>query len=455
MRKKILIIVIILISIQPEVLIAGTSFEDIYKQSSSFNIWTSAAIGIVFALAAGAAIFFTGGTVSPAVATIGTWFGTMMGLSGAAATNAGLALIGGGSLAAGGFGKVGGAVIITAALTFNNEIAFEYAYSKVSDTYSYSKFQKESYNLINFPLPLNKDGSELYTSIINDLEKNHEENNKIDYNKPAFKYSIERLEVKRKNIGIDSKESSLLALLYFIKNDYIKAFDITQESIENKEIEDSEVTLIINSIAGIYKEGIDLKKSINKFNQAVKKLDEKYKPLVYSIFLDRLFYRVISEDIPYEELIEIFNPTYEYETNKIKSMVTDALIKRSIIYIKLQQQKILSIYKEKNLAVWGNSSLPEFLSESLDQYLIAAKFISEYSSLLKEEINDSIQEKIIIKTPSKWEEEWINLVDENIKISEEYIKGYNPLRLNIYEIYQYQEDTKKKDKGFFESFFSI
>ncbi|QKE82493.1 hypothetical protein [Arthrobacter sp. NEB 688] len=52
--------------------------------------------------------------VSSGVATaVGTAIGGAMGLSGAAATSAGLAFLGGGSLAAGGFGMAGGALVVT------------------------------------------------------------------------------------------------------------------------------------------------------------------------------------------------------------------------------------------------------------------------------------------------------------------------------------------------------
>ena len=56
----------------------------------------------------------TGGLAAPVVGeAIG---GVVMGLSGAAATNAGLALLGGGSLAAGGLGMAGGTVVVAAGM---------------------------------------------------------------------------------------------------------------------------------------------------------------------------------------------------------------------------------------------------------------------------------------------------------------------------------------------------
>lgn len=61
---------------------------------------------------AGAACIVTGGMAAPAIgAVVGS---TFMGLSGAAATSAGLAALGGGSLAAGGAGMAGGTALVSA-----------------------------------------------------------------------------------------------------------------------------------------------------------------------------------------------------------------------------------------------------------------------------------------------------------------------------------------------------
>jgi hypothetical protein len=71
----------------------------------------------VAGIAAGGAVLgaITGGLAAPAVGTmIGTYF---LGLSGAAATSAGLAAVGGGALAAGGLGMAGGTAIVAGAIS--------------------------------------------------------------------------------------------------------------------------------------------------------------------------------------------------------------------------------------------------------------------------------------------------------------------------------------------------
>jgi uncharacterized membrane protein YebE (DUF533 family) len=67
-----------------------------------------------WAVGGGAVLAATGGLAAPLIGgAIGT---SLLGLSGAAATSAGLAFLGGGSLAAGGLGMAGGTAIVTAAL---------------------------------------------------------------------------------------------------------------------------------------------------------------------------------------------------------------------------------------------------------------------------------------------------------------------------------------------------
>ena len=67
---------------------------------------------VVACLGVGALCIITGGLAAPAIgAALGS---SVLGLSGAAATSAGLATIGGGSLAAGGLGMAGGTAIISA-----------------------------------------------------------------------------------------------------------------------------------------------------------------------------------------------------------------------------------------------------------------------------------------------------------------------------------------------------
>lgn len=138
--------------VTPQLGLAGdevATFAAFYEPSGMVN-WLLISL---IAIAAGAAIFFSGGAASPAVAAIGTWVGGTMGLSGAAATKAGLALLGGGSIASGGFGMVGGAALLTAALTFSTELAFDYSFGALYAKYEYHELVERSKGLTTLPLP--------------------------------------------------------------------------------------------------------------------------------------------------------------------------------------------------------------------------------------------------------------------------------------------------------------
>ena len=155
----------ILISSLPDATYAATeyaTFESFYKETASIG-WTIAAVA---ALIAGAAIFFTGGTASPVDVAIGSWLGGMMGLSGAAATNAGLALLGGGSIASGGLGIAGGTALLTAALSFGTEVVVDYTIGKAYSEYQYSNLKEQSNNLATLPIPINDSGPVAYDDAI-------------------------------------------------------------------------------------------------------------------------------------------------------------------------------------------------------------------------------------------------------------------------------------------------
>lgn len=84
------------------------AYKDAIKQLSNSGSWSK------YALLAGAGLglgVLTGGLAAPAIA--GAYGTLVLGYSGAVATTAGMAALGGGSIAAGGLGMAGGAALIT------------------------------------------------------------------------------------------------------------------------------------------------------------------------------------------------------------------------------------------------------------------------------------------------------------------------------------------------------
>lgn len=107
-------------------------FEDVYQKpwyKSKYALYGGAIAG---AIAVGAITYFTAGTGTAASAgPLATWIGSVLGglkgLSGIAATNAGLAMIGGGSVAGGGLGILGGVAILSGVGDLAVTIALEQA----------------------------------------------------------------------------------------------------------------------------------------------------------------------------------------------------------------------------------------------------------------------------------------------------------------------------------------
>ena len=197
------------------------TFESFFRETSSIG-WLGAAL---FAIAVGT-IVLTGGTASPIVVGIGSWVGGLMGLSGVAATNAGLALLGGGAIASGGFGMIGGAAFITAALSFSTDIVVDYTVGKAFSEYSYSRLEDKSKNLLTLPVPVNKSGSDSYEDSIDQLDKiNSDEPLSSNSNQGIIKKAISILTAESSNLDDDEllKNETLLSLLYFTSNKYIKA----------------------------------------------------------------------------------------------------------------------------------------------------------------------------------------------------------------------------------------
>jgi len=90
---------------QDEIASARQSYNTAISEIPPKKYATKAAIVAVAAVVFG----FTGGVLAP---VLGTMVGSLLGLSGAAATSAGLAFLGGGALASGGLGMAGGTFFV-------------------------------------------------------------------------------------------------------------------------------------------------------------------------------------------------------------------------------------------------------------------------------------------------------------------------------------------------------
>lgn len=348
------------------------TFESIYKESSSIG-WIVAGL---FALVAGAVIIATGGTASPIVVGIGSWVGGLMGLSGIAATNAGLALLGGGSIAAGGFGIIGGAAVITAALSFSTDVVFDYTIGKAMSTYSYSKLEESSKNMVTLPMPVNESGSDSYEDALDILKAvNQEESISNNANQQAIEKAIRRLDKENEALDINNllKNETLLSLLYFISNDYKNAKEHSEAAIKYARAAKLRRTLpaFIYSASSIYDEQFDFTGiTRNYFRYSVLAEPENpLIPLLFSIYLDRLTLRVNDGYLDEVDLLnKIFLIMKDADLKDYYLQDYTIILARYFVQLKLDQQKISYLATASNDKIKRSPKTLAVVNESFTEY---------------------------------------------------------------------------------------
>jgi tetratricopeptide (TPR) repeat protein len=430
-----------------------TTFASFYRPSTN-TIWILAGAAAA-ALIAGAVIFFTGGAASPVVVSTGTWIGGLMGYSGAAATNAGLALLGGGSIASGGFGIIGGTALLTATFSFGTGVVVDYAVDSALVSYDYSKFVENSKKMTTLPLPKNKSGPDSYESAIKVLDKtNNEEPLSSNHNQGVIKKAITVINTFLKDDLSEkekSKEQSLLALLYFITNDYTAAKKHAQIAYKLARNSNRKATFpaFISATSSLYETKPNIQTSAQYFQYAVMgEPDNPMTPLLFAIYLDRMMYRFNDGYLTSSELRKVYTFSDKLPYDERKAIVQLGIVSRDFILIKLEQQKILSLTQ-------GNKTI-----KSSPKTLVSVKrALKEYKSLLGD-IKASLDQqsnvlehrlkhkpkfwdKVTGKGIQQWEIQWNDKITELSTLLSSYRDGVTGLESSIRELERYQAELKR------------
>ena len=376
-----------------------TTFEAFYKESSSGG-WIVAG---VLAIVAVVTIVVTGGTASPIVASIGTAIGEIMGLSGVAATNAGLALLGGGSIVSGGFGIIGGTVLLTGALTFGTEVIVDYAITKTIDEYNYSEFSENSKNMMTLPLPKNSNGCDSYEnamSILEDVDSEAPLSNTLTQS--IIQKAIEALKVDDGKIDLDekAKKESLSALLYFISNNYTEAKKHAELSISlaNEGKVKHTLPAYIVATSSLYDETFNYEEIADKYLKYsfVNEADNPILPLLLSIHLDRMMYRFGDGMINEKSLNKVFKIVSNIALKELKLQNYIIVLSRYTIRLKLEQQKISSLAVTENKTIKNSPktllSIKNFF-KSYDKLINGANNIIEALEQIEVEDETEIEAK--------------------------------------------------------------
>jgi hypothetical protein len=366
-----------------------TDFSSFYKESLS--IWWAVAV-LFSVIAVIGVIIGTGGTASPIVLSIGTWVGNLMGLSGVAATNAGLALLGGGSLASGGFGVLGGTVVLTAVFTFSQDVIIDYGFSKVYTEYKYHSFVNDSKNMTTIPLPKNTEGPDVYEKALVILEN-------IDKEAPYSSYENNLIinkafDVLPNNIlneeDYNNKEMAriytLKSLLLFNLFRYHEAKDFALKGIIYSRKAEKKRTLpaFIYAVSSLYDEEFNFNKTSNDFSYSLfAEPDNKLIPLMFSVYLDRLLFRLNDGSISSKTLEKIYEFAIDERIEDFKKENLIILVARYFMLIKLNQQRILSLTKSKNDKIKSNPITLINLQDFIKRY----EYQIERTNLALDEIN--------------------------------------------------------------------
>ena len=349
------------------------TFESFYKESSAIG-WIVAGVVAVLSVVA---IVYSGGTATPAVTAVGTWIGNVMGLSGIAATNAGLALLGGGSIASGGFGIIGGTILLTGALTFGTEVIIDYTLGTVVDEYSYSKFTENSKNMMTLPLPKNTSGCDSYEDAVSILEDiDTEQPISSEASQIIIQNALKVLDVEENDIDIDAdekaKKESLFALLYFVSNNYKESKKHAKLSIELANEADVKHTIpsYIFATSSLYDETFNYSELADNYLKYsfLEESDNPLIPLLLSIHMDRMMYRYSDGMIDEKALSKVFSIVSDDSLKELRLQNDIIILSRYIIAIKLEQQKISSLSETSNKTIKNSPKTLEVVKKSYKNY---------------------------------------------------------------------------------------
>jgi hypothetical protein len=172
--RRLLICLVWLIVTTTAASASDLSFDSFYAKQGVSGWWI--ALGL---LVAGGIAVATAGGATPFITAIGTSIGNAAGYAGAAATNYGLAMLGGGSLAAGGLGVKGGILVLTAALTMSRQAAVPLA-DYVFEQFDQAAFQERTKSLPRLPMPRADAGSDGTRQVVALLRDHYNENASFD-----------------------------------------------------------------------------------------------------------------------------------------------------------------------------------------------------------------------------------------------------------------------------------
>lgn len=411
MSKQFFLFLMLFVLAVPSVLAASeqATFASFYDPSSHLG-WLAITGGVIFAIGAGAAVFFSGGAATPGVAAVGSWIGSsVLGFSGVAATNAGLALLGGGSLAAGGFGMAGGAAVISAAFAFSTGVVVDVTVNSVSSHYEQKGFYENARKHMVY-LPVDKIASISYSPAKKALES-LEKINKTELLSAADNQIILTSSLKNlDDLSTDGEPGQLIrahtlkALLEFDTQDFTKAKSSAENAINRARKQSIRRTMPAFIYAASSTADENFKNEFNAITSnyfsysILAEPENKLIPLLFGAYLNLVSMRFSKDTLDNSDWVSsITSVADKMEDNDIKKSVYKILISNYFILLKSKQQFIYAVTDSHDAKILASKRTPLALDAALSGYKTILHNI--YNLVMKSNLlnnDDSISNYILL-----------------------------------------------------------
>ena len=358
LKLFLLFAILIISSTQLSAADLGT-FESFYSAGGlGFWGWTGIIVGTV---AIGVATFMTfGGTAAAAptwMATVGSWIGSSVGLSGAAAANFGLALLGGGTVAAGGLGIAGGVAVLTAVMSFGIDATISYGIDVAMEKWDHQKFIVANKNMLTLPIPRNTSGGKDYPKTVAYLQKNYNPEKDINdaHNQEVLRKSIDILSSNirtKSNAKTRIKDYTLLALLHLQTHNYNKASVNANKALDIAKKKNSKRSLP-SFIWALAELANPEKPCTEDTIQALRvafyhEPNNQLIPIMTAACLDRLMYRYHYGNLDIEHLKSFLTIiTNSQLDKKVAAPSLEIFVTRSLIELKRTKQDFHVVMSDK------------------------------------------------------------------------------------------------------------
>jgi hypothetical protein len=373
-------------------------------------------VGGLLGVASVAAVVYTGGGATPVVAT---WAGNMMGLSGAAATNAGLAMFGGGSIASGGLGMLGGTVVLGTGVAGAEFVVGDKIDGALASA-EYKRYVENSRRLMNFPMPRNDSGSDNFDAAVEILDKADPNRPAADDRNKRFVWrAIDLLNESERDADLEERvrKQTLISILWFSLNEPANSAKHAEEALRlahKAEVRDTMPALLV-ALGELCKDEPDYRRSLSLFERAISRENgSRFQPLAYMIYADRLMTTVAGRPRAAEMLEKLYRVQGGVEYRQERSLMHVALVNHHAWELERQKNRVVALTDGDMLGDVDPELLLSAVSNAVEQHRLIAREYDEIvrvrlARIRKETREESVFEKLWEKgRKNDWEARWAN-----------------------------------------------